>query len=808
MDALLRDIRFGFRTLLKDKVFFLTAVLGLSLGIGSTTAIFSVIDNVLLEPFPYTDGQRLAAINIMDSSTHDQFGRQFFSPPEFVAYAEQNQIFDRLVGVRRDRVLITGLSTNPESFDAARVTGNTFQFLGLPPLLGRSATPADAEPGSPPVFVLSYKVWQGRFSGDPKIVGKTFTMDGQPRTLIGIMPKRFTWWGADLWIPTKINPADNDPNTAFFGMLGHLKPGLTAETAASHVEVLAQHLSKQYPQFYPKKFHVKVTLLVDNVVGRFRTTLYTLLAAVGLLLLIACANVANLLLAKATAREKELAVRSSLGAGRWVVTRQLLTESLLLAFVGAGVGCLFAWGGLKALTAALPKFTFPDEAVISLNVRVLAATVGLTFITALTFGLAPALGAFTRNLSEPLKAGGRGNSGFRRGHLRNGLVVGEVALSLLLLTGAGLLMRSFILQRQADLGIRAEKLLTTQIFLGKNYRSAEQQAHFARELMPTVSSFPGVISASAAVDFPPFGGIDTEFEAAGVTHSEKWKGQMGFCDVNFFSTVGARLLRGRYLDASDVAGKRKLAVVNQTLAKKFFGGQDPIGKHIELVGLTKAPGPIANPWFEIIGVTSDIRNHGVRDAVLPEAYVPYTLSSFGVYVVYVRTVGDPAALSRALDAAVLKLDKSILPQQTGTLTEQLDQFEYAQPRFGLQLFSVFALIGLILVSVGVYSVVSYTVSQQNREIGIRMALGASQKNVRGLVIIGGMRFIGLGIVAGVIASLLLLRVLASQIYGVETYDPLTLSAVAIILVLVGLLACYVPSVRATRVDPLVSLRYE
>ncbi|HZS55271.1 MAG TPA: ABC transporter permease [Bryobacteraceae bacterium] len=808
MDWLRRDVRFGFRTLLKDKTFLLTAALALALGIGSTTAIFSVIDNVLLEPFPYTDGQRLAAINIVDSSTHDQFGRQFFSPPEFLDYAEQNHIYDRVIGVRQDRVLITGLSSNPESFQAARVTGNTFQFLGLPPLVGRAATPADAEPGAPPVFVLSYKVWQGRFSGDPNIVGKTFTMDGQPRTLIGIMPKRFTWWGADLWIPTKIDRADNDPNAQFFGMMGHLKPGLTPQSAAADVDILAQRLSKKYPLYYPKKFHVKMTLLVDNVVGRFRQTLYTLLAAVGLLLLIACANVANLLLAKATAREKEFAVRSSLGAGRWAVVRQLLTESLILAFVGAGFGCLFAWGGLKALTAALPKFTFPDEALITLNVRVLIATVVVTILTALIFGLAPALGSFTRNLSDPLKAGGRGNSGFRRGRLRNVLVVGEVALSLLLLTGAGLLMRSFILQRQADLGMRPEKLLDTQISLGKKYRTAEQQARFVRELMPQLSVLPGVTSASAAVDFPPFGGIDTDFEAVGVSHSEKWKGQMGFCDSNYFSTLGARLLRGRYLSETDIVGKRKVVVVNQTLATKFFPGKDPIGKQIELVNLTKAPEPTANPWFEIVGVTSDIRNHGTRDTVLPEAYAPYTLSSYGVFIAFLRTVGEPAALSRALDAAVLKMDKSILPQQTGTVTDQLEQFQYAQPRFGLEIFSVFAAIGLILVSVGVYSVVSYTVSQQNREIGIRMALGASRGNVRRLVMRSGMRFIVIGILVGLAASLLLLRVLASQVFGIKTYDPITLIAVVILLGVVGLAACYVPSVRATRVDPLVSLRYE
>ena len=369
MDSLLRDVRFGFRTLLKDKTFLLTASLALALGIGSTTAIFSVIDNVLFEPFPYTDGQRLCAIEIRDESTHEEYGRQGFAPPEFLDYAEQNKVFDRVIGVYQDRVLITGLSSSPESFTAADTTGNTFQFLGVPPLRGRAFTPADAEPGAPPVFVLSYKVWQGRFGRDPNILGKTFTLNGKPTTLIGVMPPRFAWWGTDLWIPAKPNRADTDPSTPFFFLLGHLKPGLTPETAAPDLAILAQRLSKIYPKYYPKKFTVRLPLLVDNVVGRFRQTLYVLLAAVGLLLLIACANVANLLLAKATAREKEFAVRSSLGAGRWAVIRQLLTESLLLAFIGAALGCLFAWGELKGFSVALPPHTFPDEAVLSLNLR-------------------------------------------------------------------------------------------------------------------------------------------------------------------------------------------------------------------------------------------------------------------------------------------------------------------------------------------------------------------------------------------------------------------------------------------------------
>jgi putative ABC transport system permease protein len=809
MISLWQDVHFGLRTLFKEKGFLITAVLALALGIGSTTAIFSVIDNVLLEPFPYTDGQRLMAIEIHDSGSTDPFGRQFFSPPEFLDYQEQNHVFDRSIGVRQDRVLMRmPAGGSPESFNAASTTGNTFQFLGVPPLLGRAATPDDAKPGAPPVFVLSYKVWQKTFFGDPRIIGKSFVLNDKPTTLIGIMPRRFAWWGADLWIPTSLSRGESDLNAPFFFLLGHLRPGLTAKTAQPEMAILAQRLSKVYPKLYPKKFDVRLPSLVDNVVGKFRETLYTLLGAVALLLLIACANVANLLLAKATAREKEFAVRASLGAGRARIVRQLLVESLLLAFLGAAAGCAFAWGGLQALVAALPKFTFPDEAVIHLNLRVMVATVVTAVITALIFGLAPALGSFTRNLSEPLKAGGRGNSGFRRGRLRSALIVCEVALSLILLTGAGLLMRSFLLERETDLGLLPERLITTQVFLGKKYKTPEEQSRFLRELITRIQSLPGVTSASGALDFPPFGGIDTELEAAGVTHSDKWKGQMGFCDAQFFRTLGTRLLRGRFLTEADITAKRKVAVVNQTLAAKFFPGQDPVGKRIELMGLDKAPVPVPDPWFEIVGVTSDVKNHGVREAVLPEAYAPYTLSSYGGFVVYARTSGNASALTKSLESEVLAMDKSVLPQQTNTMEESLDLFQYAQPRFGLELFSVFAGIGLILVSVGVYSVVSYTVSQQHREIGIRMALGASAGNVRGLVMIAGLRFILLGVAVGLVAAFVLLRLVASQVWGISTHDPLTLLIVTAILTAIGLAACYLPARRATRVDPLISLRYE
>jgi len=808
MGSFWQDLRYGVRTLIKDRAFLFTAVLALALGIGSTTAIFSVIDNVLLEPFPYTDGQRLMAIMIHDNSSSDTFGREFFEPPEFLDYQEQNHVFDRTIGLHSEGVLMTGEGA-PESFRGASVTGNTFEFLGIPPLVGRALTPEDARPGAPPAFVLSFKVWKKKFAMDRSIVGKTYILNGKPTTLVGIMPKRFAWWGADLWLPAFVNRAETGQQATFFFMLGHLKPGLTPKSAGPDLDILGHRLAKLYPRNYPKQFQVRAQPLVDNVVGKFRTTLYTLLAAVGLLLLIACANVANLLLAKATARDKEFAVRATLGAGRWRLVRQLMVESVLVALAGAAAGCLFAWMELKGLIALLPQFTFPDEADISMNAPVLLATLGAALLTAVLFGLAPALGAAGRDLNEALKTTGRGNSGFRRGRLRNALIVSEVALSLVLLAGAGLLMRSFFMQRDVDLGFRPEKILTAQIQLPvERYKTPEQQTRFLRDLLPRLRDLPGVTSASGALDFPPFGGINTDFDVAGKTHSDTWKGGMVLCSAQFFQTLGTRLMGGRLLSEEDVAGMRKVAVVNQTFASKYFPGENPIGRQVKLEALEKAPTPMANPWFEIIGVVSDVKNNGLRNAVQPEAYAPYSFTSYGIYFVFLRTEGNPATLVKAMDDQIWAMDRNLVPQQTTTIKVQLDLFQFAQPKFSLTLFSVFAGIGLVLVSVGVYSVISYTVSQQSHEIGIRMALGATPGNVRGQVIMGGLRFILIGIGVGLALTLVVGRVLASEIWGISAHDPITLAGVVALLTLIGIAACYIPSRRATRVDPLIALRCE
>lgn len=807
MDWLLRDLRFSFRTLRKDRASLSLALLALAVGIGSTTAMFSVIDNVLLEPWPYVDGNRLSVIQIHDSTSNEPYGRTFFSQPEFADLQKSNHIFADSFAAHPDRALWMHGAT-PESLKATMVSGNTFQTLGVPPVMGRWLLPADAKPNAPAVFVMSYKMWQAKFSGSRKLLGQVLLLDGKPATLVGIMPPRFTYFGADIWQPRDVNPAETDNNAPWFLLTGHLKPGLTLQSAQPDIAVLAERLSKSYPKNYPKKFDVSVLSLTDMVVGKFRRTLYLLLAAVSLLLLIACANVANLLLAKATAREKEIAVRSSLGAGKWQIMRLLLTESLLLAMIGACIGCVLAWAELRILVAILPTDTFPSEAVISLNGRVLLFAVGMAVVTAMLFGLAPAFGSFARNLSEPLKAGGRGNSGFRRGRLRNVLIISEVALSLVLLTAAGLMMRSFFLMRQADLGFQPQKMVTTQIRLGKSYKTSEQQANFGRELTSRLRALPGVVSVTAAVDFPPFGGIDTEFEVPGKAHTDSWNGQMSFCDPEFFPTIGMRLLRGRFLTATDITSKRKVTVINQQLAKKFFGREDPIGKQIKLLGLDQAPEPVPNPTFEIVGVGSDIKNHGLREAVLPQAYSPLPLSSYGIYIVFIRTATNPATLTKALEGTVLAMDRTLLPENTNAVEELLNQYELAQPRFGLEMFSAFAVIGLLLVSIGVYSVVSYTVSQQMREIGIRVALGGTRAHVRNWVLRNGMRSVAIGIVCGACLAFALLRLLKSEIWGITSSDPATLALVVVLLAVIGLLACFVPALRATRIDPVNALRQD
>ncbi len=810
MSSIWQDLRYGLRGLRRQPGFTVLAILALALGIGSVTTIFSVIDNVLLDPFPYKDARRIVTFEIHDVERGDRGGRGFFSIPEFLDYQEQNHVFDRVVGDTNEDVLYTS-GDGTERFQGTNVTPNVFAFLGMPALLGRGIAAEDGKPGAAPVFVLSYKVWLKEFNLDPKVLGRTFVLNAKPRTLVGIMPPRFTWWGADLWIPAALDRSDPEARQRYFVMHGRLKPGLTIRQAEADLDVVAHRLARVYPKEYPKKFGIQVETLADSVVGRFATVLYTLLAAVGLLLLIACANVANMLLARATAREKEMAIRSSLGAGRWRLIRQLLIESLLLALGGAMAGCLVAYGAIQALVAALPEHTIPDEAVISLNVPVLLFSLSVAVVTALLFGLAPALHMAKPDIVEPLKDSGRGViGGFRHGRLRNTLVVVEVALSMVLLVGAGLLMRSFVALQNVELGLNPDNILVARLPLPKEqYKTAAAKQHFFRELLPRLYALPGVVAATETSTLPPYGGIPSEIDIPGKTHSDKWNALFQLCSEGYFPTLGIRMLRGRLLSEADVNDARKVAVVNQTLVKKFFGRDDPIGRQIKLSMLETLPeSPMKNPVFEIIGVVADVKNQGIQEPPNPEVWVPYTVTGAFERGILVRTSQEPLPMLNTVRRAIWAVDGNVALTLTGTLKDFLKSFSYAEPRFTLILLGVFAGVGLVLVGIGVYSVIAYTVSRQTHEIGIRMALGAGHADVLRMVMRMGLRLIGLGTIAGLAASFAVTRLLASQLWGVSPHDPVTMCVVVAVVTFVGLAACYFPARRAMRVDPMVALRYE
>jgi putative ABC transport system permease protein len=810
MISVWQDLRYGLRGLIKQPSFTVLAILALALGIGSVTTIFSVIDNVLLDPFPYKDAGRIVMFGIHDLERGERGGRSFFSIPEFLDYQDQNHVFDRTVGSTNEDVLYTSRE-GTERFQGTNVTPNVFGFLGMPSLLGRGITPDDGKPGAAPVFVMSYKVWFKEFNLDPKVLGRTFVLNGKARTLVGVMPPRFTWFGADLWIPAALDRSDPEARQRYFLMAAHLKPGVTIRQAEADLDVIARRLAQVYPKEYPKKFTMQVQTLAESVVGRFTTVLYTLLGAVGLLLLIACANVANMLLARASAREKEMAIRASLGASRWRLIRQLLVESFLLALGGAVVGCLVAYAGIKALVAAIPGNTIPDEAVIGLNVPVLLFSLSVAVFTALLFGLAPALHMAKPDIVEPLKDSGKGVSGgFRHGRLRNTLVVVEVALSLVLLVGAGLLMRSFVALENVELGLNPDNILVARLPLPREqYKTAAAKQHFFRELLARLYATPGVVAATETSTLPPYGGIGSDVDVPGTTHSEKWSAPFQLCSEGYFPTLGIRILRGRLLSEADVNGARKVAVVNQTLVRKYFGKEDPIGRQIKISLLETAPQPpVKDPLFEIIGVVADVKNQGIQEPPTPEIWVPYTITGAFERGILVRTSKDPMLMLNTVRREIWAVDRNVALTLTGTLKDFLKQFSYAEPRFSLILLGVFAGVGLVLVAIGVYSVIAYTVSRQTHEIGIRMALGAGQADVLRMVMRMGLRLIGLGTVAGLAASFGVTRLLASQLWGVSPYDPVTMCAVVAVVGGAGLAACYFPARRATRVDPMVALRYE
>jgi len=811
MGILLQDVGYALRTLRKSPGFAFVAILTLALGIGASTAIFSVIDNILMEPFPYRDASRLMSVMIHDTEKNEEGGRSGYSGPEFYALAEQNHSFDAVIANDGMDILYTR-KEGAENYRGHKVTPGTFEFLGIPALLGRTLQALDYEAGAPPVFVMRYKTWVNQFSADPNILNTTFVLNDEPRTLVGIMPPRFAWGDADMWIPVKPDRAaamGEGGFPQFWFLIGRLKPGVTEKEAQADFAVIANRLAKEYPKDYPKHFTVQIQSLTDLVVGRFRTTLYIVMAAVGLLLLIGCGNVANLLLARATGREKEFAIRAALGAGRWRLVRQLLVESGILALGGAFFGALSAWGGLKGIVAVMPQEVIPAESVIQLNGPVLAFTLVIAAMTAIIFGLVPALQAARRDLNDPLRDSGKGVSGnFRHGKLRDAVVVLEVALSLTLLVGAGLLMRSFVALRDVHLGLQPDHILVARLPLPHDrYRTADQVAGFFRPLLARLKALPGVLEATETSTLPPYGGIPSDIEIPGKSHADKWDAMFQLVSEGYFGVLKIQFVEGRSFTEAEVNGARKLMVVNQTFAHKYLANDNPIGVRVRLKELETFPDAAKDPWFEIIGVVADAKNHGLQEPAGPETWIPYTVTGSAARGILVRTSQEPTSMMNVVRQEIWATDHTVALTLTGTLEGYISQFSFAGPRFGFLLMAIFGSIGLILVTIGVYSVLAYTSARRTHEMGIRMAMGAESRDVLRLVIMGGLRLVALGVVIGVVASLSLARVIATQLWGVSAYDPWTLSIVAVLLLGTGLLACWVPARRAAGVDPLVALRY-
>jgi putative ABC transport system permease protein len=808
------DLRLAIRRLVKEPHFSMSAILTLGLGIGSTTLVFSLVYNLLFQPFAYRTFKRSAIFQIHDISETGSDGRRLLSIPEFLAFKQQNHVFEDLVGYNntvtisytdgsgtREIVGTTG-SESHAGAGGAYVTTNTFDYYGVQPLLGRGITQEDGNPGAPPVFVMNYRLWLEMFRGDPDILGKTFVLNGEARTLVGIMPSRFQIYGAGVWLPMALNAGSSEAPRGLVP-IGRLKPAVSLEAAAEDLTSIARGLARAFPNRYPARFIVTTETLVDSLLRKFKTTLYALLAAVLMLLLIACTNVANLLLARATTKQGEFVLRASLGASRSRLIEQLLAEALVLASVGCAFGCLLAYVSLKWLTALIPAHRIPDGVEFHLNLPVLFFSMALSVLAALICGFAPALQVLGRSLQTRSDVGG----GF--GGLRSGLVIAQVAVSIILLTGAGLMMRSFFALTHVDLGFRPYSVLYIRLDLPKGrYEAAQPRRILLRRIVERVKALPGVIAAAETWMLPPEDAISSDVSIPGKTHSQEWDANTNLCSEDYFQTLGLSLLRGTLFSEGDVESARHVAVINQALARTFFGKEDPIGQMIKFNEFDKQPDAPHDTYFQIIGMVADYRNAGLKHQPVPEAFLPYTIAPLGVPNILARTALKPSSLLKSVTQAVWTADPEVGINMSGSLGNLLDEYEYQEPQFEFVILAGFAGIGLLLVIVGVYSVAAYTVVMRTHEIGVRTALGAQPGSIVRLVLRRAFALIATGIVLGVFGSLGLTRLLASQIWSVSPTDPWTFTAVVACVLVAGLVACSLPARRAAQVDPLVALRYE
>jgi putative ABC transport system permease protein len=805
------DVRYGLRMLLKNPGFGIVAILSLALGIGATTAVFSVVYGVLVNPYPYAHSDRMVHLVVHDTNGNRRYIN--LNGPQLQQLREATSVESS--AAMDGWNLTTTDGDLPEDVQGVYLTSNSFIYFGVPTLLGRGLLPSDAPDGQDPesVAVLGYQFWQRHYGGDPNVVGRNIELVHKRYRIVGVVRPRFTWGDGEVYLPLKLTA---DPVRTYFPMI-LLKPGVTRAAANAEFQSLIEQFAKQTPTHFPEHFHMAIEGLNDHFVTDIGGTLYLLLAAVGLLLLIGCGNVSILLLARGTARQHELAVRSAIGAGRSRIVRQLLVESLMLSFTGAVIGVALANSLVKLIVNWLPEFSFPHEAAISINLPVLFFSVSLALLTGIVFGISPALQSARPDVARVMQANTRKITTGVHGRRTHGiLIAGQIALTLLLLAGAGVAMQGFVSMMRVDLGYDPHNVMSVGIPVHDNtYTTWEARRTYFNQLLQKVSAMPEVVSAGLSTNAtPPSNGWEQRFEISGKPAAEQERARVNFITPGYFTVLHIPLLQGRIWDESETIYGSKLAIINQTLARQYFPNGGAIGSEIRIPELKGEP-PFrlvvagSDSWFQVIGVVGDARNDGLRNPTKPSIYVPYTISMPVWTQILVRTRVSPLAILRSVREQIHTVDPD---QQAFRDVRDLDGWIRIQPEWGqghlvATLFAGFAILALALAATGLYSVISYSVGQRTGEFGIRMALGARRKDVLLMVFRSAAMSVAGGVLAGVVLTIVLNRVLTRWIQG-NSLDALVLAGVVLLLVGTSSLSCLIPARRASSVDPMVALRYE
>ena len=817
MQTLWQDLRYGARMLLKKPGFTLIAVITLALGIGANTAIFSIVNGLLLNPLPYRNAERLAII--WTHSPGANVAQDWPSPGQFSALKSENTVFEQLALAQGGNVILTG-DGEPERLGAVRASSAVFSLLGAQAAMGRVFLPEEDTPDKTLTVILSHGFWQRRFGGDPKALGRTLTLNGRGYIIVGVMPPDFSLGyevmptvgsvaQAEILMPLPLSvDGMNNHGDENYNALARLKPGATIAQAQTELNLAARRLEQQFPDRYPpsRRFSFSIRPLLEQAVGDVRLALYVLLGAVGCVLLIACANVANLLLARAAAREKEMAIRTAIGAQRRRVVRQLLTESVLLSAVGGALGLLLAVWGL-ALLRWLNPGNIPRLEAVGIDNRVLAFTTAVAVLTGILFGLAPALRGSRMNLSETLKEGGRSLAGGGHRRLRNLLVITEIALSLVLLVCAGLLIRSFVRVQQVEPGFAPKNVLSMRVALvGPAYSEEARRVSFYQGLWERIRRLPGVEASGGVSALPLTGGIGwggITIEGYDASSGQSLiQSDMRAASVGYFETMKIPLIRGRFFAEQDTKESARVVIVDENMARTYWPNADPIGKRLKFGSAGNN-----NPWMTVVGVVTNVKHYALDADSRVALYVPHLQSGAGSLSIAARTTADPANIAGAVTREVRAMDPNLPIYDVKTMEQWLLE-SLARRRFAMLMLGLFAVIAMLLAAVGIYGVMSYTVAQRTREIGVRVALGAQTRDVLRLVVRQGMLLAGVGIGVGLAAAIGATRLMTGLLFGVRATDPITFAAIALLLAIVALLACLLPARRATQVDPLVALRVE